>query len=153
VTCHIGELNQVILNLVVNSAHAIESAKAEGERDGQIVVRTRDLGEHVAIEVEDNGCGIPPENFDKIFDPFFTTKEIGKGTGQGLAIARSVVVDKHRGKIDVASRVGYGTTFTITLPVHGHPDAENADSGQSIPNLDDSSDRGIEPPGDHRVSA
>jgi signal transduction histidine kinase len=154
VTCHIGELNQVILNLVVNSAHAIESAKAEHERDGQIVIRTRDLGEHVAIEVEDNGCGIPPENFDKIFDPFFTTKEIGKGTGQGLAIARSVVVDKHRGKIDVASRVGYGTTFTITLPVHGHPDTENADGGQSIPNLDDSSDRGIEPlPGDHRVSA
>jgi len=154
VTCHIGELNQVILNLVVNSAHAIESAKAEQERDGRIVVRTRDLGEQVAIEVEDNGCGIPAENFDKIFDPFFTTKEIGKGTGQGLAIARSVVVDKHRGKIDVASQVGHGTTFTITLPVHGDPAAENAEDGQSIPNLDDSSDSGVEPlTGHHRVSA
>ena len=119
VTCHIGELNQVVLNIVVNAAHAIASAQAEGTRAGLIAIRTRIRGETVEIEIEDNGCGIPPESIDKIFDPFFTTKEIGKGTGQGLAIARGVVVDKHAGKIDVTSRVGQGTTFLITLPVLG----------------------------------
>jgi signal transduction histidine kinase len=150
VTCHIGELNQVILNMVVNSAHAIESAKAENDRDGRIVVRTRDLGDDVAIEIEDNGCGIPADAFDKIFDPFFTTKEIGKGTGQGLAIARAVVVDKHQGKIEVASRVGHGTTFTIHLPVRGTGAGEVSDyeytaSSQSIPKMDDFYDSGVEP--------
>jgi signal transduction histidine kinase len=119
VTCHIGELNQVILNMVVNSAHAIATAKSEDERQGRIVVRTRARGPVVEIEIEDNGCGIPPQAIDKIFDPFFTTKEIGKGTGQGLAIARAVVVEKHAGKIEVASEVGHGTTFAIVLPVLG----------------------------------
>jgi signal transduction histidine kinase len=118
VTCHVGELNQVFLNMVINSAHAIASAKAEQDRAGVIVIRTRPCGINVEIEIEDNGCGIPPSTIDKIFDPFFTTKEIGKGTGQGLAIARAVV-DKHAGKIEVTSRVGYGTTFAITLPVLG----------------------------------
>jgi signal transduction histidine kinase len=73
----------------------------------------------VQIVIEDNGCGIPDAVIDKIFDPFFTTKEIGKGTGQGLAIARAVVVDKHHGKLEVASKPGLGTTFTITLPIAG----------------------------------
>jgi signal transduction histidine kinase len=73
---------------------------------------------------------------DKIFDPFFTTKEIGKGTGQGLAIAHTVVIEKHAGKIDVASQVGHGTTFTITLPVHGAP--ATWPSGQRIMEPDDS---------------
>jgi signal transduction histidine kinase len=118
VTCHVGELNQVVLNMVINSAHAIASAKAEHDRAGVIVIRTRPRGMHVEIEIEDNGCGIPPHELDRIFDPFFTTKEIGKGTGQGLAIARAVI-DKHAGKIAVTSRVGYGTTFAITLPVLG----------------------------------
>jgi signal transduction histidine kinase len=118
VTCHVGELNQVVLNMVINSAHAIASAKAEQDRAGVIVIRTRPCGANVEIEIEDNGCGIPTGTIDKIFDPFFTTKEIGKGTGQGLAIARAVV-DKHAGKIAVTSRVGYGTTFAITLPVLG----------------------------------
>jgi signal transduction histidine kinase len=118
VTCHVGELNQVVLNMVINSAHAIASAKAEHDRAGVIVIRTRPRGMHIEIEIEDNGCGIPPHEIDKIFDPFFTTKEIGAGTGQGLAIARAVI-DKHAGKIAVTSRVGYGTTFAITLPVLG----------------------------------
>jgi signal transduction histidine kinase len=69
------------------------------------------------ISVEDNGCGIAPDNLDKIFDPFFTTKEVGKGTGQGLAISRSIVVDRHDGAFDVHSIVGTGTRFTIRLPV------------------------------------
>jgi signal transduction histidine kinase len=154
VVCHVGELNQVILNIVVNSAHAIESAKAETERDGLITVRTRELGDHVAIEISDNGCGIPDEIREKIFDPFFTTKEIGKGTGQGLAIAHTVVVDKHGGKIEVASRVGHGTTFTITLPVQGAPPARRTTGGQPIERPDDLYDRNVEPlTGQDRESA
>jgi signal transduction histidine kinase len=117
VNCHIGELNQVVLNIVVNAAHAIEAKHAS--RLGKITVRTRQRADQVQIVIEDNGCGIPDSVIDKIFDPFFTTKEIGKGTGQGLAIARTVVVDKHHGKLEVDSQVGHGTTFTITLPIAG----------------------------------
>ena len=148
VTCHIGELNQVVLNMVVNSAHAIAEAKAGADRDGLIVVRTRARGDDVAIEIEDNGCGIPAAASDKIFDPFFTTKEIGKGTGQGLAIARAVIVDKHAGKIDVDSRVGRGTIFTITLPVQGRVSVVGGapGAGASIARSDDSVDRGLAPP-------
>ncbi|HZJ62956.1 MAG TPA: ATP-binding protein [Kofleriaceae bacterium] len=118
VTCHIGELNQVILNMVINSAHAIAEVKAVHDRPGVIAIRTRARAMRVEIEIEDNGCGIPHDALDKIFDPFYTTKEIGKGTGQGLAIARSVV-ERHAGKIEVTSRVGQGTTFLIKLPVLG----------------------------------
>jgi signal transduction histidine kinase len=118
VTCHIGELNQVILNIVINSAHAIAEAKAVSDRPGVIAIRTRARAMRVEIEIEDNGCGIAQDALDKIFDPFYTTKEIGKGTGQGLAIARAVV-ERHAGKIEVTSRVGQGTTFLIKLPVLG----------------------------------
>jgi signal transduction histidine kinase len=127
VTCHIGELNQVILNMVVNSAHAIAAVQSDGDRAGMIAIRTRVNGANVEIEIEDNGCGIPEAALDRIFDPFFTTKEIGKGTGQGLAIARAVVIEKHAGKIDVTSRVGHGTTFSITLPVLGRETAGGRD--------------------------
>jgi PAS domain S-box-containing protein len=118
VRCNIGELNQVFLNMIVNAAHAIGSAQ-RGE-DGLIVVRTAlDPDGHARIEFVDNGCGITPENLDKIYDPFFTTKEVGKGTGQGLAISRSIVVDRHGGTIEVNSTVGEGTRFTLRLPVAG----------------------------------
>ncbi|HEY0194943.1 MAG TPA: ATP-binding protein [Kofleriaceae bacterium] len=117
VTCHVGELNQVVLNIVVNAAHAIEAQRRETM--GKITVRTRAARDKVQIIIEDNGCGIPAAVIDKIYDPFFTTKEIGKGTGQGLAIARAVVVDKHHGQLDVHSTVGAGTRFTITLPIAG----------------------------------
>jgi PAS domain S-box-containing protein len=119
VVCGIGQLNQVFLNLIVNAAHAIEQAGKSAETGGVIRVTTRALPDVVEVCVGDNGCGIPPEHQDKIFDPFFTTKPVGKGTGQGLAIARSIVVDKHRGDIGVHSVVGEGTRFTIRLPIHG----------------------------------
>jgi two-component system, NtrC family, sensor kinase len=118
VICSVGELNQVFLNLIVNSAHAIvDSGKDAGS--GLVKIKTERLGEDVRITISDNGCGIPKDNLEKIFDPFFTTKEVGRGTGQGLAIARSIVVDKHAGRVDVASEVGVGTRFVISLPIEG----------------------------------
>jgi PAS domain S-box-containing protein len=116
VPCNIGELNQVFLNLVVNAAHAIEAAGKDATC-GRIRIATSHVGAELHISLEDNGCGIEPHNLDKIFDPFFTTKEVGKGTGQGLAISRSIVVDRHGGALDVHSVVGKGTRFTIRLPV------------------------------------
>jgi PAS domain S-box-containing protein len=114
VTCNIGELNQVFLNLIVNAAHAIEDAGRD-VATGRICVSTCVRGEFVDVSISDNGCGIPRENLDKLFDPFFTTKEVGRGTGQGLAIARSIVVDKHGGSMQVHSEAGVGTRFVVTL--------------------------------------
>jgi PAS domain S-box-containing protein len=117
VACLPGEFNQVILNLIVNAAHAIGDRNKErnGEK-GKITVRTARCSTGVEIRIEDTGAGIPVQARSKIFDPFFTTKEIGKGTGQGLAIARSVIVDKHHGSIDFETMLGEGTTFIIRLP-------------------------------------
>lgn len=116
VPCLPGDLNQVVLNLVVNAAHAIGDVVENGEK-GVIRVSTHRDGEEAVLEVSDTGCGISPEMVGKVFDPFFTTKEVGVGTGQGLAIARSVIVDKHTGTISVESEVGKGTTFTVRLPL------------------------------------
>jgi two-component system NtrC family sensor kinase len=115
--CNIGELNQVFLNLLVNAAHAIGDAVNGTGQKGVIRVRTSIEEDAVLISIADTGCGIPEDIRDKIFDPFFTTKESGRGTGQGLAIARSVVVDKHGGTLTFASEVGKGTTFFIRLPL------------------------------------
>jgi PAS domain S-box-containing protein len=119
VTCYASEMNQVILNIVVNAAHAIEDVVKGTDRKGVITVRSIVDGDSVVISVSDTGTGIPEHIRDRIFDPFFTTKQVGKGTGQGLAIARSVVVDKHGGDLNVESEVGKGTTFLIRLPVSG----------------------------------
>jgi signal transduction histidine kinase len=118
VVCNVGELNQVFLNLLVNAAHAIADT-GKHVATGRIVVTTSWSDPDVVVSVADNGCGIPKENLDKVFDPFFTTKEVGRGTGQGLAIARSIIVEKHGGRIDAESVVGEGTTFTLRLPAAG----------------------------------
>jgi PAS domain S-box-containing protein len=119
VSCLPGEFNQVILNLIVNAAHAIgERSKEASGQKGKITVQTGRYPTGVEIRIGDTGGGIPLEVRTKIFDPFFTTKEIGKGTGQGLAIARSIIVDKHEGSIDFESVIGKGTTFIIRLPYH-----------------------------------
>jgi PAS domain S-box-containing protein len=115
VSCNIGELNQVLLNMLVNAAHAIEAA-GKDVSSGRIVIATSRVGAELHITLEDNGCGIAPHHLDKIFDPFFTTKQVGKGTGQGLAISRSIIVERHGGSFDVHSVVGTGTRFTIRLP-------------------------------------
>jgi signal transduction histidine kinase len=119
VNCYAGEINQVVLNLIVNAAHAIGDVVKGTPGKGRIRVSTRVLDDQVEIAIADTGKGIPAEVRARIFDPFFTTKEVGKGTGQGLAIARSVVVDKHGGTLHFETEVGKGTTFYIRLPISG----------------------------------
>jgi two-component system, NtrC family, sensor kinase len=112
-----GELNQTLLNLIVNAAQAVGEFSQSGEKMGEIRVTTSHKGNWAEIRVKDTGCGIPEGIRARIFEPFFTTKEVGKGTGQGLAIAHSMVVDKHGGHIDVDSAEGQGSTFTVRLPI------------------------------------
>ena len=128
VPCLPGEINQVLLNLLVNAAHAIADViGAQPETKGSITLRTRQVDEWVEIRVEDTGRGIPPEIQDRIFEPFFTTKDVGKGTGQGLALAHTVVVRKHGGQIRCESTPDEGATFVVRLPLHEEPgDAEAA---------------------------
>lgn len=120
VVCLGDEINQVVLNLIVNAAHAIgdKNAATPGVK-GTIRVSTVLCPPMVEIRVEDTGAGIPESIRHRIFDPFFTTKPVGKGTGQGLAISRSIVVDKHHGTIDFQSETGVGTTFVVRLPIAG----------------------------------
>jgi PAS domain S-box-containing protein len=117
VVCHLGDLNQVFLNLLINAAHAIGEVVKESGQRGRVVVRTRKMGDQVEISVSDSGCGIPEAVQQKIFDPFFTTKEVGKGTGQGLTLARAIVVEKHGGTLTFETEVGRGTTFFVRLPI------------------------------------
>ena len=123
VPCFPGSFNQVILNLFVNAAHAIGDVVKDGsDGKGKITVTTREDNGWVEIRLGDTGCGIPEANRTKIFDPFFTTKEVGKGTGQGLSIAHSVIVEKHGGTIDFESEIGKGTTFIIRVPLEYEPE-------------------------------
>nr|MBS0021222.1 histidine kinase [Gammaproteobacteria bacterium] len=119
VACFPGDLNQVFLNLIVNAAHAIaEVVTPDAGAKGRITVSTALLPDgNAEIRIADTGCGITDENRFKVFDPFFTTKGIGKGTGQGLAIAYNIIVKKHGGTIDFKSTPGQGTSFFIRLPI------------------------------------
>jgi signal transduction histidine kinase len=127
VECYLDQINQVVLNLVVNAAHAIAEVVKDSGAMGKLTVRTRHVGEHVEISISDTGAGIPQHIRDRIFDPFFTTKEVGKGTGQGLALARNVVVNKHGGTLTFESECGKGTTFLVRLPIG----ARSATAGQA----------------------
>lgn len=119
VECVPSQINQVIMNLLVNSAHAMETS-------GNITIRTRQEGGHVKIEVEDDGCGIPDDIIGRIFDPFFTTKDVGKGTGLGLSLSYGII-QKHNGNLLVESTPGTGTKFTIILPIqHFQPSNQDA---------------------------
>ncbi len=109
-----GEINQVVLNLLVNAAQAIK--EQERSELGQIIVKTDFNDEWVFCRISDNGPGIKPENLERIFDPFFTTKPVGKGTGLGLNISYDIITKKHHGSLIVESELGVGTTFVISLP-------------------------------------
>jgi len=112
-----GELNQVLLNLLVNAAHAIAEQRGGSGGKGRIRVMSACEAQRVVITIADDGVGIPMAHQSRIFEPFFTTKAVGKGTGQGLAIARSIVVEKHGGTLTFESAPGQGTTFRVSLPV------------------------------------
>jgi len=117
IECLPSQINQVLMNLVVNAAHAI------GDKRGTITIRTGCLDDGVWIDVADTGSGIAQEHLSRIFDPFFTTKPIGKGTGLGLSLAYGIV-QKHRGRIDIDTAPGRGTTFRISLPIHQNAPAQ-----------------------------
>jgi signal transduction histidine kinase len=118
VTVMPGAFNQVILNILVNAAHAIAEANSgKPAAKGSIGVSTRKSDDWAEIRIQDSGTGIPEKIRDRIFDPFFTTKPVGKGTGQGLAIAHDVVVNKHKGTIAIETAPGEGTTFVIRIPI------------------------------------
>ncbi len=117
VVANAGDLNQVFLNLVVNAAQAIEDVVADNGSRGRIRITTSVEGERVVVSIADTGGGIPPEVAGRVFDPFFTTKEVGRGTGQGLAISHTIVNERHGGSLTFSSRAGEGTTFLVRLPI------------------------------------
>ena len=120
VECFAGPLNQVFMNILVNSIDALEAEQKEnitGQKMAQITLRTETRAESVIISIADNGRGIPPEVKKRIFDPFFTTKPVGKGTGMGLAISYQLITEKHKGKIECFSDEGVGTEFVLELPI------------------------------------
>ncbi|MCB9941563.1 MAG: PAS domain S-box protein [Planctomycetaceae bacterium] len=119
VSCQAGDVNQVFLNLIVNAAHAIgDVVGASSGELGKITITTKLLDDWAELRFADSGTGIAEENRGKLYDAFFTTKQVGKGTGQGLAIAHSIIVEGHDGTIDFETEVGKGTTFIICLPLH-----------------------------------
>jgi two-component system, NtrC family, sensor kinase len=123
VECLPSQINQVIMNIVVNGAQAIQGPR------GRITIRTGTVADQVWIEIADNGCGIPAAIRSRIFDPFFTTKPIGTGTGLGLSLSYGII-QKHRGRIDVQSEEGAGTVFRIELPIR-HVEDDDATETQA----------------------
>ncbi len=118
VSCVPGDFNQVILNLIVNAAHAIGDALDNNSTDkGKITISTKQDGGWAEIRVTDTGTGIPDAVKERVFDPFFTTKEVGRGTGQGLAVCHSIIVKKHGGTITFETKKGEGTVFIVRLPI------------------------------------
>lgn len=117
VPCIAGELNQVVLNLIVNACHAVADTVGATGRKGTITIKTTSDETHAEIRVADTGTGIPEHVRAKVFEPFFTTKEVGKGTGQGLAMAYNCIVKRHRGSLTFETELGMGTTFIIRLPL------------------------------------
>jgi signal transduction histidine kinase len=117
--CAPNEINQVVLNLVVNAVHAIQDSGKLAQGQGRIGIRSALDGAGIRVDISDSGCGIPEAIQGSIFNPFFTTKEVGRGTGQGLALAHAVIVEKHQGRLTFDTVPGEGTTFHLWLPLAG----------------------------------
>jgi two-component system, NtrC family, sensor kinase len=117
VVCFVGELNQAVLNIVVNAAHAIADRVAGTDQRGTIAVTTRIDDQHVVVIIKDTGGGIPESVRARMFEPFFTTKEAGRGTGQGLAIAKMAVCERNKGTLTFETEMGVGTTFVLRIPI------------------------------------
>ncbi|MEO0398943.1 MAG: HAMP domain-containing sensor histidine kinase [Pseudomonadota bacterium] len=117
IPCHPTMLHQVLLNLITNAVHAIE--EKEGSEQGSINIHVKMLDTWLEIRIADDGCGVSQINAAKIMEPFFTTKPAGKGSGQGLALCRSIIEDKHNGEITFESELGVGSTFKLRLPIKG----------------------------------
>ena len=133
VPCHVGDFNQVMLNLIVNAAHAITDVVGKTpENKGTINICTKLVDDKVEITISDTGKGIPQDELPQVFDPFFTTKEFGKGSGQGLALARAIIVQKHNGSIIVESEPGKGATFIIRLPLEINKEAQTPNETHDI---------------------
>jgi PAS domain S-box-containing protein len=130
ILCNSGELNQAFLNIIINAAHAIHEKQAStvDKKKGRITIRTKRSENDIVIEIEDTGGGIPENIRNKIFDPFFTTKVKGKGTGQGLFIARKAIMENHGGSLSFNVQDNIGTTFVITLPISGRPPLNKQDA-------------------------
>ncbi len=123
VPCHLDQINQVFLNLIVNAAHAIADSIGDGSAGlGLLRIESEYANGWVTVRFIDNGSGIPEAVRSRVFEPFFTTKPLGKGTGQGLSMARSVVVEQHGGEIWFETESGKGTTFFVRLPVAAPPE-------------------------------
>lgn len=131
VPCVLNEFNQVILNMIVNAAHAIADVVGDDDaRRGTITIQTRRVGDMAEIRISDTGAGMPEEVRARVFDPFFTTKPVGKGTGQGLSLAWDVIVKRHGGTIGVQSTPGHGACFVIRLPLR--ETTSEATAGQAV---------------------
>jgi len=117
VNCFPGSINQVLLNMIVNAAHAIRDKYEGTGKTGKITISTYAAEDMAFIDITDDGTGIPEEIRDKIFEPFYTTKKVGEGSGQGLAIVHDIITSKHEGTIDLESTLGEGSSFTIRLPL------------------------------------
>jgi signal transduction histidine kinase len=124
--CSSGQINQVLLNILMNAAQAIKSQERDDK--GKIAIRTYATDDNVVCEISDDGPGIEPDELQKIFDPFFTTKPVGKGTGLGLSISYDIIVNKHKGILLVDNSIGNGTKFTIKLPISKKENNGNKDS-------------------------
>jgi signal transduction histidine kinase len=131
VICNIADLSQVFLNLLINAAQAIREVNGASGKMGRILIRTTPRDDSAVISISDTGCGIPESIQSRVYDPFFTTKPVGAGTGQGLAIARAIVVEKHGGTIRFEPNGSQGTVFIITLPLE--PAMGSHGSRSSVP--------------------
>jgi PAS domain S-box-containing protein len=131
VHCHAGDINQVMLNLLLNAAHAISDVVEGTSSKGRITIRTRAIGDFVEISITDTGDGIPEDVRGRIFEPFVTTKEVGRGTGQGLALSRGIVVEKLKGSLHFETETGKGTTFFVRLPKSVEESVANSSNKQA----------------------